>query len=138
MAKVQIITAVTLDGFLPKAEEKLMQWVKNTPKGFPYWHERSSFLIPPDYPFLDLVCDKDRTGTSCIYLAEISAPLHVELLKNLSRYHVVDELIVYLLPITAGTGISVLNSLTPDYWHLHKSVVYTNGICRVVYHRILK
>ena len=38
MAKIQIIAAMTMDGFLPKADENLMQWVMHDAKGFPYWH----------------------------------------------------------------------------------------------------
>lgn len=49
MAKIQIITAVTMDGFLPKADENLMQWVLNDSKGFPYWHERSIYRLVPNY-----------------------------------------------------------------------------------------
>ena len=36
MAKIQIITAMTMDGFLPTTEESLMQWVLNDAKGFPH------------------------------------------------------------------------------------------------------
>ena len=48
MAKVQIIMAATLDGFLPQKEEALMQWVrKDTRYGFPYWQEEATVLICP-------------------------------------------------------------------------------------------
>lgn len=39
MAKVQIIMPVTLDGFLPDKNEKLMVWLNTDRNGFPYWEE---------------------------------------------------------------------------------------------------
>lgn len=73
MAKIQIIAAMTMDGFLPKADENLMQWVMNDAKGFPYWHERSIYRLMPHYPLLDLLAERDSdkidpTSTSLKYL----------------------------------------------------------------------
>lgn len=48
-----------MDGFLPKADENLMQWVLNDSKGFPYWHERSIYRLVPNYPLLDLLAERD-------------------------------------------------------------------------------
>ena len=73
MAKIQIIVAMTMDGFLPKADENLMQWVMNDAKGFPYWHEQSVYRLMPHYPLLDLLAenhsDKNKSDT---YITEIS------------------------------------------------------------------
>ena len=48
MAKVQIIMPVTLDGFLPHKNEKLMVWLNTDRNGFPYWEERATFNMFPD------------------------------------------------------------------------------------------
>ena len=69
MAKIQIITAMTLDGFLPKADENLMQWVMNDDKGFPYWHEHSIYRLTPHYPLLDLLAERhSNKNKSDIYI----------------------------------------------------------------------
>ena len=60
MAKIQIIAAMTMDGFLPKADESLMQWVMNDAKGFPYWHEQSVYRLMQHYPLLDLLAEMPR------------------------------------------------------------------------------
>ena len=133
MAKVRIVTAMTLDGFLPEADGKFMHWVKTSSKGFPYWLERSTFRLRPGHPMLDLVCDKERTGNSCIYLTEISNCPGVEFLGNLFRFHLIDELIVYLLPVMTGTGTSIFKNLPARHWHLRKADILSNGICRMVY-----
>lgn len=58
MAKVQIITAMTLDGFLPGEDEELFKWVKTDKRGFPFWHGKSTFMLSIGYPMLDLICER--------------------------------------------------------------------------------
>ena len=106
MAKIQIITAVTMDGFLPKADENLMQWVLNDSKGFPYWHERSIYRLVPNYPLLDLLAERDSDkNRSDIYIAEISDTQSIEFMRGLSRYNLIDEMVVYTLPLILGKEI---------------------------------
>lgn len=64
MAKVQIIMPVTLDGFLPDKNEKLMVWLNTDRNGFPYWEERATFNMYPHYGMLDLMdAKRDETIT---------------------------------------------------------------------------
>lgn len=135
MAKVRIVMTITLDGFLPEDNENLMQWVKTDKKGFPRWKEECTYPLFPDYPLLDLVCHKDKADESLIYHAEISDKESVELLRGLFLYHVVDEMIVYLLPTTAGKGIHIMKHVSPCHWSLHKVKQHRNGICCMVYRK---
>ena len=134
MAKIQIITAVTMDGFLPKADKNLMQWVMNDAKGFPYWHEHSIYRLMPHYPLLDLLAESHSDkNKSDIYIAEISDTQSIELLRGLSRYNLIDEMVVYLLPIVLGKGTPVFDDLTPSSWSVHKTTSFSNGITRIIY-----
>ena len=134
MAKIQIITAVTMDGFLPKADENLMQWVLNDSKGFPYWHERSIYRLVPNYPLLDLLAERDTDkNRSDIYIAEISDTQSIELMRGLSRYNLIDEMVVYILPVIAGKGTLVFDHLTPSRWNMYKTTTFPNGITRIIY-----
>lgn len=135
MAKVRIVMAMTLDGFLPEDNENLMQWVKTDKKGFPHWKEECVYPLFPDYPLIDLVCNKDRTDDSFIYYAEISDKDSAELLRGLFLYHIVDEMVVYLLPVTAGKGIHLMKQVSSCHWSLHKVKQYSNGICYMIYRR---
>lgn len=135
MAKVQIITAMTLDGFLPGEDEELFRWVKKDKHGFPAWHERSTFMLPIGYPMLDLICEKDEKDTSCIYTAEISDEKGLELLHGLSIYHLIDEIIIYILPLTAGKGTACLHRLPVNSWKLYRTVAFKNGIVRLIYRK---
>lgn len=58
MAKVQIIMAMKLDGFFLGEDEELFKWVKTDKRGSPFWHGRSTFMLPIGYPMLDLICEK--------------------------------------------------------------------------------
>lgn len=120
MAKVQIIMAMKLDGFFLGEDEELFKWVKTDKRGSSFWHGRSTFMLPIGYPMLDLICEKD---TSCIYTAEISDKESLELLHSLSIYHLIDEIVVYIFPLTYGRGSAVLQQLPTTRWQLHESVV---------------
>ena len=133
MAKIQIIAAMTMDGFLPKADENLMQWVMNDAKGFPYWHEHSIYRLMPHYPLLDLLAERHSDNNqSDTYIAEISDKDSIELLRGLSRYNLIDEMVVYILPVIAGKGTPVFDDLTPSRWNMYKTTSFSNGITRII------
>jgi len=134
MAKIQIILAMTMDGFLPTAGESLAQWVTNDARGFPYWHERGIYRLMPHSPLLDLLAEKDSDkNKSDIYIAEISDAPSIELMRGLSRYSLIDEMVIYILPIIVGKGIRVFDDLTPVRWNVHGTITFPNGITRIIY-----
>ena len=134
MSKIQAVTVMTLDGFLPETDNVLTQWAMNHKKGFVQWRERCNARILP-HSILDLLCEKDSRDDSFTYLAEIIEPESVELLRGLFLYNLVDELVVYQLPYSAGQGISVLDTFRPQHWELHKTTSFSNGICRLIYRK---
>ena len=137
MAKIQIITAMTIDGFLPEADNRFMQWVKTNPDGFPHWHECALFEIHAGYPMLDLIAERqNKAYKSDVLLAEISDKETVELLRGLSLYRLTDEMVVYILPYISGSGIPVFNDLTPSQWQVHKTKTFSNGVCRIIYQKV--
>lgn len=135
MAKVQVVIAATLDGFLPENEENLMQWVRTDKRGFPCWRAKAAYPLFSDYPLLDLICNKDKTDDSFIYHAEIADKDNAELLRGLFLYHIVDEIVLYLIPVTTNKGIHVMKHISPCRWSLHKARQYRNGICCMVYQK---
>lgn len=137
MSRIQVVTAITLNGFLPETADTLMSWIRTDKQGFPYWQKCCSAFILP-HSILDLLCEKDQHDDSFIYLAEIIEPESLELLRGLFLYNLVDELIVYLLPFSTGQGTSVLNVFPPQQWQLHKTASFSNGICRLIYRKTRK
>lgn len=125
---------MTLDGFLPKSDNALMQWVRNHKRGFAYWCERCDALILP-HSILDLLAEKDSKDDSFTYLAEISDSESVELLRGLFLYNLVDELVIYLLPLSSVRGTSIQQILPACQWKLYKATTFSNGICRLIYRK---
>ena len=106
----------------------------NDAKGFPYWHERSIYRLMPHYPLLDLLAEKHSDNNqSDTYIAEISDKDSIELLRGLSRYNLIDEMVVYILPVIAGKGTLVFDALTPSRWNMYKTTSFSNGITRIIY-----
>lgn len=128
MAKIQLVMAMILDGFLPEENEKLMQWAKTDKKGFPRWKEECSYPLFPDYPLLDLICSKEQSDENFTYFIEIIGKDSVELLRRLFLYHMVDEAVIYLLPITVNKGIHIMKHVSPYQWLLYKAKQYPGGI----------
>ena len=136
MAKIQILLALTLDGFLPRSHETLMRWVEENPRhGFPFWQARASFDIYPHYGLIDLLDVANKHDKECIYLAEIRDKDSVEYANGLLRYNLVDEIVLYLLPLSYGKGISLAEGFQPGRWKLHACKSFSNGICRLKYRR---
>ncbi|MBT1308337.1 hypothetical protein JQN09_13590 [Phocaeicola dorei] len=136
MAKIQILLALTFDGFLPRSHETLMRWVEgNTRHGFPLWQAKASFSIYPHYGLIDLLDVADKHDGECIYLAEIRDKDSAEYAGGLLRYNLVDEIVLYLLPLSYGKGVSLAEGFQPGRWKLHACKSFSNGICRLVYRR---
>lgn len=132
MAKIQVLTAITLDGFLPDTTDALMQWVKTDKKGFACWHKKTTVPIMPN-AFLDLICRKDEKDSPYTYLAEITDSAATELLRGLFLYNLVDEIVIYLLPLSYGKGTSISNLFPGHHWELIHATNFSNGICRMIY-----
>ena len=132
MSKIQAVTVMTLDGFLPETDNVLTQWAMNHMKGFVQWRECCNTRILP-HSILDLLCEKDRKSDSFTYLAEVHDAESLELLRGLFHYNLVEEFIIYLFPYSAGKGNSIQAIFPVRQWQLHKAVVLPGGICRLIY-----
>lgn len=135
MARIQVAMAVTIDGFLPDKDHTLAEWVRTSSNGFPRWRDACSYPLFPKYPLLDLICDKGHSDDAFTYYAEIMDKESTELCRGLFLYHMVDELILYLLPLTTSRGIHVMRHVSPGHWKLHGIRHYNNGVCRMIYRK---
>ena len=110
MAKIQVIMALSLDGFLPHEDEMLMRWVReNKRHGFPRWQR--------------------------IYLAGVGDRGSAEYADGLFRYNLVDETVLFLLPLSYGGGIPLTGEFRSARWKLLGCKTFSNGICRLMYKR---
>ncbi|WP_018667095.1 hypothetical protein [Bacteroides gallinarum] len=138
MAKIQVLVAMTLDGSIPAETDPLLKWVKDSRHGFPYWYGKRTRMLHSGCPFIDLMCDKDTSAPSDIYLAEVCDEESSEFLRGLSLYHLIDEMVIFLLPaVCAGSG-SISGHLPEGRWELVRSKTFKNGVCRLLYRKRLQ
>lgn len=134
MAKVQIIMPVTLDGFLPDKNEELMDWLRTNRNGFPYWEEWATLNMYPYYGMLDLMDAKERRDNSCTFFMKVQDENSAEYTSGVFLFRLVDELIIYLLPISYKSGKHITEKIQFEQWTLHESKKFRNNVCRLVYH----
>lgn len=137
MAKVQIIMPVTLDGFLPKENEQLMTWIRTDKQGFPFWEDEATFNMYPYYGILDMMEAKKRHGENCTYFMKIDGFKCAEYAKGLFLFHLVDEIVMYLLPVSYGNGTNISQNIRPNQWQLYDVKIFKNHICRIIYRKQL-
>lgn len=138
MARIQVVVAASIDGFLPAEHDGWMDWLRTDRRGFKRWREACVRRLYAGYPLVDLICEKEESGEENIYSAEIADAESVELLRGLFLYHIVDEVVVYLLPVTLHKGVRVLEHFTAAQWETVRIRRYGNGICRIVYRKVLR
>ena len=109
MAKLQVLIAMTLNGFVPARNNSLLQWIQNSDDGFPYWRGRSTRMLYPGYPLVDLICDKEQSAPSDI-----------------------------LLPVISSETVPVSKHISTDKWELVRTKTFRNGICRLTYRKTLQ
>ena len=71
----------------------------------------------------------------CPYIANSRGPKSLDLLHGLSIYHLIDEIIIYILPLTTGNGTDCLHRLPVNRWKLYRTVAFKNGIVRLIYRK---
>lgn len=138
MARLRVLIAMTLDGSIPAEDDPLRQWLRDDKDGFSYGRGKSTRRLYPGYPLVDFMCEKDMSDPSILYQAEIHDEESIELLRGLSVYHLIDEMIIFLFPSTRPNHKSVSKHLPRGEWKTVKSKTFKNGICRLVYCKTLQ
>ena len=82
-------------------------------------------MLYPGYPLVDLICDKEQSAPSDIYLAEIYDDSSAELLRGLSLYHLIDEMVIFLLPVISSETVPVSKHISTDKWELVRTKTFT-------------
>ena len=70
-----------------------------------------------------------------MYLAGVGDGGSAEYADGLFRYNLVDETVLYPLPLSYGGGIPLTEEFQPARWKLPGRKTFSNGICRLIYER---
>lgn len=118
----------------PRKEEAFLQCVReNTRDGYTCWQEEAACQISPLYGVMDLIDMARRNNEECIYLATVHDEKCAEYACGLFRYNLVDEIVLYLLPLSYGKGISLTADFHLHRWRLRSSKPFSNSICCLIY-----
>ena len=113
MAKVQIVMAMTIDGYFPE-EGSLLRWLRNDRNGFIFWQDRCSLSIGSDYPMIDFICLKDTSPSGSVFQTIVSDRTDIETVRKLCAFHLPDEMVVYVLPVVSGKGTRIADFLAAE------------------------
>ena len=81
------------------------------------------FLPHEDEMLMRWVRENKRDGGSAEYA------------DGLFRYNLVDETVLFLLPLSYGGGIPLTGEFRSARWKLLGCKTFSNGICRLMYKR---
>lgn len=89
----------------------------------------------PPLRFDGLAECKGKHDKDCIYLAGVGDGGSAEYADGLFRYNLVDETVLFLLPLSYGGGIPLTGEFRSARWKLLGCKTFSNGICRLMYKR---
>lgn len=82
---------------------------------------------------ISLIRKREDNDVPFVYSAEITGLHKIPLLQALLLYGMVDEWVVYLLPLTQGNGTRLTDGFKAARWKVVSTDTYKNGVCRTVY-----
>lgn len=129
-----VSSMVTIDGYLPEKDDIQSRWIEDDRNGFPFWRETADYILSEDTSFFSLIHEKEIAKTNYTCLAEVTSDRQLSLIRGLFTYRLVDEVILYILPVVVQKGSHLYSSAFPvSDWKLKESRTFSNGICRIIY-----
>ena len=116
----------------------MREWLSDDKYGLTYGRGISTRRLYPGYPLVDFMCEKDMSAPSVLYQAEIHDEESIELLRGLSLYHLIDEIIIFLFPSTRPDYKSVSKHIPQGERKIENTKTFKNGICRLIYCKTLQ
>ena len=135
MAKVRLLAVLTMDGCPADTTGLSGQWLGSDRYGISALKE-SAICILNENTSLTLLSDRSEdTDSSLTYLIEATERTS-GIINGMIRMRLVDEIILYLLPVIAGNGRRLFQSSLPESeWTCTESKGWKDGMVRVTYGR---
>lgn len=134
MATVQILAFITFDGYLARRSTFPDLWEHPGRYGIIRIREGALSCLDPEVSFISLM--EWKRGHSGVYLAEATQET-LPLADSLLRFHMADELVLYVLPCFQGEGSRLFEeSPGPSAWKLAGTRNFRRDVCRLHYRRV--
>lgn len=127
MAKVRLLAVLTMDGCPAETTSLCGQWLGSDKYGIGALKEDTSLTL--------LSNRTEQTDDSLNYLIEATEKT-AGIINGMMRMRLVDEIILYLLPVIAGNGSRLFQGSLPESeWTCTESKRWKDNIIRITYGR---
>jgi hypothetical protein len=135
MAKVRLLAVLTMDGCPAETTSLCGQWLGSDKYGIGALKEDAICILKEDTSLTLLSNRTEQTDDSLNYLIEATEKT-AGIINGMMRMRLVDEIILYLLPVIAGNGSRLFQGSLPESeWTCTGSRQWKDGMVRIAYGR---
>ena len=113
MAKVRLLAVLTMDGCPAETTGLSGRWLGSDQYGIGALKEAATCVLTEDTSLTLLSNRMENTGDSLNYLIEATEKT-AGIINGMIRMRLVDEIILYMVPVIAGNGCTYLRRLCFD------------------------
>ncbi|MCD8318755.1 MAG: dihydrofolate reductase family protein [Paraprevotella sp.] len=135
MATVRLLAVLTMDGCPADTTALSGRWLGSDKYGAGALKEDAVCILNEDTSLTLLSNRVENTGDFLTYLVEATERTS-GIINGMMRMHLVDEIILYLLPVIAGNGSRLFRSSLPESeWTCTGTRQWQDGMVRITYGR---
>ena len=135
MAKVRLLAVLTIDGCPAETTMLSGSWLDSDKYGIDALKEDAISVLDESTSLISLSNRTEHAGDSLIYIIEATEKT-AGIINGMMRMRLVDEIILYLLPVIAGNGSRLFQSSLPESeWTCTESRRWKDNIIRITYGR---
>ena len=113
MAKVRLLAVLTMDGCPAETTGLSGRWLGSDQYGIGALKEAATCVLTEDTSLTLLSSRMENTGDSLNYLIEATEKT-AGIINGMIRMRLVDEIILYMVPVIAGNGSRLFQSSLPE------------------------
>lgn len=117
MAKIQLLAVLSLDGCLSDMETEGRFWLNPEIHGIDKIRRKAVSWLTSNHSLTQLIIDHEKQD-GAVYLMEATTET-ADFINGMLRVRIIDEIILYIVPFIAGTGIRLFQGNLPtSHWKL--------------------
>lgn len=135
MARIQLLAVLTMDGCLAETVSQSGQWLSPERYGINELKEDAVRILNENTSLIWLSSQVEKAGNSPTYIIEATNKT-ISIINGMIRMRLVDEIILYMVPVIAGNGSRLFQSSLPESeWTCTGSRQWKDGMVRIAYGR---
>lgn len=135
MARIQLLAVLTIDGCPAETVSQYGQWLSPERYGINELKEDAVRILNENTSLIWLSSQVEKAGNSPTYIIEATNKT-ISIINGMIRMRLVDEIILYMVPVIAGNGSRLFQSSLPESeWTCTGSRQWKDGMVRIAYGR---